>query len=83
MLPSRAGKEERKIAVTQVFLLIVTPGPETRFVQDPEFCRAELEAFAEKLMKFYSRGPLPKVACLMAGQEPLKNWFLSHMDPGS
>jgi hypothetical protein len=51
--------------MTQAFLLIVTPGPETKFREEPEFFKAELEAFCERLVKFHSGGTIPAVRCFI------------------
>lgn len=52
--------------MTQVYLVFVTPGPDTRFDQEPEFFAGELQAFAEQLVKFHSRGTIPAVKLKIA-----------------
>jgi len=49
----------------QAYLLTITGDERTRFDADPEFIRAELQAFASRLIKFYSRGSIPAVNVLI------------------
>ena len=57
----------------QAYLIIVTPGPETRFDQEPEFLRGELQAFAERLVKLPPpiriSGPVWRLADLEAAEK--------------
>lgn len=57
--------------MTQAFLLIVTASPDTRFDRELEFFKLELEAFTRTLVKFYTRGPVPKVEIFVPGDDAL------------
>jgi len=45
----------------QAYLLTITGDERIRFDAEPEFIRAEIQAFASRLVRFYSSGSIPAV----------------------